>query len=225
MAPFRDGDRMPADYDGPGFNDDGMFIDRDDGPAIWSSTQNLDAEMAAAMDYYSRVTQPAQTLLIWSIHFGMDPNEAADEWAAAYGVTPSEAKHRWFDLLNVTPLTGRLDDWEEFVQNAPPALVALCAKPKDRVQGARGTSRYGRRALEGEVGKILLAPEGTRNDQLNRSAFAIGQLVAGRALGVDEAYDALQLAALRCGLTATETAKTLDSGMASGMRTPRTAPR
>jgi bifunctional DNA primase/polymerase-like protein len=40
-------------------------------------------------------------------------------------------------------------------------------------------SAYGRRALEDEIAKLRAAPDGNRNNQLNKSAFALGQLAAG----------------------------------------------
>ena len=82
---------------------------------------------------------------------------------------------------------------------------------------------YGRRALEAEVGRVALAVVGERNDQLNRSAFALGQLVAGGELDAEEAVDALLLAAGRAGLGALEAERTVASGFASGMLSPRSA--
>ena len=62
------------------------------------------------------------------------------------------------------------------------------------------SSAYGRQALDAEAGKVALAPEGRRNDQLNRSAFAVGQLVAAGHLDQIEAVQALCAAADRAGL-------------------------
>jgi hypothetical protein len=80
---------------------------------------------------------------------------------------------------------------------------------------------YGRRALEGECGKVALAPEGARNHTLNVAAFSLGQLVAGGVLGFDEVVDALLLAAARCGLTEGEARATIASGLRAGFASPR----
>lgn len=86
-----------------------------------------------------------------------------------------------------------------------------------------GTSTYGRHALESEAGRVALAAEGERNDTLNRAAFALGQLVAGGEVAFDDATAALETAALRAGLTETETTATIRSGLVNGARQPRTA--
>jgi hypothetical protein len=93
--------------------------------------------------------------------------------------------------------------------------------PVATVGPSRDTNAYGRRALEGEVGKVLLAPVGSRNDQLNRSAFALGQLIAGGVLGVDEVISALLVAAERCGLPTTEARNSIASGLRAGSAQPR----
>jgi hypothetical protein len=66
-----------------------------------------------------------------------------------------------------------------------------------------------------------MAPEGTRNDQLNRSAYVLGQLVGARVLGAEAAGTALLNAAMRTGLSEQEATATIRSGMASGIRHPR----
>lgn len=82
---------------------------------------------------------------------------------------------------------------------------------------------YGKRALESECGRMALAREGERNEQLNKSAFAIGQLVAGGVLE-ESALLELALAAERAGLEPREIENTMASGYEAGLREPRTAP-
>jgi hypothetical protein len=67
------------------------------------------------------------------------------------------------------------------------------------------------------------APEGARNDTLNRSAFALGQLVVARALTANEAGEALLHVALLAGLTEDEAIATIRSGLESGINQPRTS--
>lgn len=83
---------------------------------------------------------------------------------------------------------------------------------------------YGARALEAEADRVATAAEGTRNDTLNRAAFALGQLVAGGELPEALAREQLTTAATRAGLGAWEAARTITSGISAGMSKPRTAP-
>jgi hypothetical protein len=91
---------------------------------------------------------------------------------------------------------------------------------------AWGPTPYAATALAREVDTIQRAPEGTRNDTLNRAAFNIGQLIAGGQIHHDDARDALISAAIEAGLTGRETARTIDSGFREGQKHPRypTAP-
>lgn len=105
------------------------------------------------------------------------------------------------------------------------ALAAPLPPPKPLpvvVQGV-GTP-YGLAALQSECDTIRSTPEGARNDQLNASAFNLGQLVTAGQL--DEADAARQLldAALAAGLDEREARRTIESGMPSGEARPRTPP-
>jgi hypothetical protein len=85
-------------------------------------------------------------------------------------------------------------------------------------------ARYGQGALERELGRLLMAPVGTRNSQLNRSAFALGQLIAGGELNFDLVAGQLYDAAVRIGLGDTEAKTTIASGLREGLKTPRRQP-
>jgi hypothetical protein len=85
-------------------------------------------------------------------------------------------------------------------------------------------SAYALTALAREVDAVRAAVEGTRNDQLNRSAFNVGQLVAGGDLDRRQAWDALADAARDVGLEAREIDATLRSGFGGGAKHPRTTP-
>jgi hypothetical protein len=84
-----------------------------------------------------------------------------------------------------------------------------------------GRTAYGSAALERELGRLVMAVEGTRNDQLNRSAHALGQLVGARVLTAQEVGNALLTAALRIGLDEAEADATIRSGMTAGIGQPR----
>lgn len=86
---------------------------------------------------------------------------------------------------------------------------------------AGGGTPYGLAALNSEATAVAAAPEGTRNDQLNRSAFSLGQLVAAGALDAQTVTDALTRAARTAGLGDAEIASTLRSGGLAGAAQPR----
>jgi len=136
-------------------------------------------------------------------------------------------------LAPPSKVDGRLYEWgmEPSTPLHPPpewlvALVKPVRTPSQPQGGAirRSSSAYARRALETEVGRLAMATVGDRNHQLNRSAFALGQLVAAGALDAREVVEALAVAAERIGLTAAEIEKTISSGLNRGMSQPRRLP-
>lgn len=114
---------------------------------------------------------------------------------------------------------------------APDWLVDLVTRPKPTpapvgVAGgllAPGGTSYGLRALEGELGRLATAGEGTRNDALNAAALRLGQLVGGGELEAAFVVHELRTVATRIGLGNHETVATITSGMAKGASTPRKA--
>lgn len=84
-------------------------------------------------------------------------------------------------------------------------------------------TEYGLRALAGECQRVMDAPAGAGNEELNRSAFRMGQLVAGEQLLEATAADALLGAAMFGNRRPwNESAQTIKSGLNTGMRsTPR----
>lgn len=80
-------------------------------------------------------------------------------------------------------------------------------------------------ALVRELLAVVNADGGTRNHQLNKSAFALGQIVAGGGLREDVVRAALEEAAREAGLDTNEIAKTVDSGFASARQDPRNVER
>lgn len=109
-----------------------------------------------------------------------------------------------------------LDLWDDRHQR--PAIASQLAI------GHRGfptSGGYGRRALESELGRLVLVAEGARNDELVKAAYRLGQLVAAGDLAAAEVAGALLVAAARIGLSDTEATATIASGMRSGMLAPR----
>jgi len=131
-------------------------------------------------------------------------------------VHPNGARYEWVLTPDEVP-----------IEAAPEWLVALVSAPPVAANRAGVTVRqghataYGRRALEDECGRVALTPEGRRNPQVNASAFAIGQLVGSGLLDAEEAGQALLKAAMLSGLGEDEATRTIRSGMAAGIRSPR----
>lgn len=104
---------------------------------------------------------------------------------------------------------------------APPPLLPA----PTYTNGANGTgSRYAQAALDKELDKLARTSAGGRNEQLNKSAFSLGQLVAGGALDEGEVVDKLTTVALAVGLGEGETDATIKSGLESGKQSPRGVP-
>jgi hypothetical protein len=80
---------------------------------------------------------------------------------------------------------------------------------------------YGRAALQSELSILARTPIGARNNQLNRSAFCLGQLLAAGLLDRREVEQTLTAVARAIGLGAREVQATLQSGLEAGMRNPR----
>lgn len=101
----------------------------------------------------------------------------------------------------------------------------LASVPSARgdVAGA-GWTPYGLHALEQELAELRQTGEGGRNHALNRSAFNLGQLVAGGELDEGLVAHRLAEAAAAIGLGAGETQATIRSGLTKGSGEPRTAP-
>ncbi|BCA60048.1 phage/plasmid primase, P4 family [Sphingomonas sp. HMP6] len=106
--------------------------------------------------------------------------------------------------------SGSLYAWEN-----PPGLFDLAAAPDWLLAMLREPS-----LLAIEAGKVRAAPRGARNDQLNKSAFRIGQDVSAGKVDPDAARSALAAAANDAGLEPFEIARTLDSGMTAGKSNP-----
>jgi hypothetical protein len=101
--------------------------------------------------------------------------------------------------------------------------------PSSGGQGARrhrpsGSSPYGAAALAREVEAVRGLVKGGRNDGLNRSAFALGTLVAGGELTEEVVHRELVAAAVAGGLGFQEANRTVGSGLRAGAGSPRTAP-
>ncbi len=125
----------------------------------------------------------------------------------------SRVDYRWLTRPTDDPLPA-----------VPPALRELIAGPAEMpghppVPIAH-PDRYAAAALEAEADRVARAPAGTRNDTLNRAAFALGRLVGAGMLDAWLVTRELTDAARSAGLGRTEIRRTLRSGITAGRRQP-----
>lgn len=115
----------------------------------------------------------------------------------------------------------------------PPWLSDLLAAPKherrpgpDPAQLRRdaGVSAWAATAVEGELARVAGAGVGRRNHVLNRAAFVLGQIVGGGYLDRNVVASLLEQAGVAVGLSARETAMTVESGLGAGEDNPRHPP-
>ena len=117
-------------------------------------------------------------------------------------------------------------------------LAKNCPKGKAREPSARSNGNkpdarqqgYLNAVMAGETKKVAEAVQGSRNDQLNRSAFALGQYVEGAGLDWWRAEEALTEAAQKASengyhpLSDEEIRDTIASGLSGGTGYPRSVP-
>lgn len=87
--------------------------------------------------------------------------------------------------------------------------------------GDRAQTAYAIAALRNEATAVAQAAVGSRNDQLNLSAFALGQIVAAGWLTRSEVEQSLWVAARMAGLDDREIGATIASGIERGSTDPR----
>lgn len=95
----------------------------------------------------------------------------------------------------------------------------------ERLVSNQGPSKYGNAAIRKELEAVIAEPEGSRNDRLNKAAFALGQLVASGSLAREVVRTMLIECAIRhAGQTEREATNTADSGLRAGAEHPREIP-
>lgn len=149
---------------------------------------------------------------------GIDVRGNGGYVVAPPSIHPSGAEYVW-----------HLSPWDTEVAEAPAWLLELVTvKPQaasllnaSLSNGAKRQDSYLQAALQGELTALAQVSNGSRNDQLNKSAFALGQLIAA-GLNESEARGRLEAVALAIGLDRQEITRTIESGILAGMATPRT---
>jgi hypothetical protein len=129
---------------------------------------------------------------------------------------------------SIHPDTGRPYQVVKDIPMAPAPQWLLDLYKKKAKSAGGGTigapNKYGATALANELMVLSCSTKGGRNDQLNKSAHALGQLVAGGELHQYQVEQALVAAAIGVGLAPSEVKATIASGLSSGMASPRKAP-
>lgn len=123
------------------------------------------------------------------------------------------------------PLPGWLADLLAPARQPTMAVTTLGRPRGTAIASGDRRAAYDARALDAEAGRVALAPEGSRNHQLNRSAHSLGQLVGGGVLVAGEVVARLLAAdAVRGGRPEAEARRTIASGLRAGVRKPRNVP-
>jgi hypothetical protein len=128
-------------------------------------------------------------------------------WLAALNAAPNKANQTVAEWLEVDCLGG-----ETFRRSDVGARHSAGSKRHDA---------YVRAALERERAAVASSGQGSRNDQLNKSAFNLGTLIGAGLLDEHEVEAALLAAANACGLRASEAKATIRSGLSNGKDNPR----
>ena len=127
--------------------------------------------------------------------------------------------YRW--IRNGGRALAHAPAWLIALTQAPAPAPAPRPKPKPLNSDV---DRYCAAAITAELRCIAAAGEGQRNEQLNRSAFAVAQFVAARVVPEDWARKELEDAALHIGLSRAEIRRTINSAFKVGMMNPRRLP-
>lgn len=134
--------------------------------------------------------------------------------------TPTTLENRQSELLDLyQEITSRRSQEKRQAEGQKQASTTRTLN-----SSSTGNSPYGMTALENECRAMSQTGEGGRNDQLNRSAYALGQLVAGGELTQATVEADLWAAAASAGLDDREIEITMRSGLQKGMESPRQAP-
>jgi Bifunctional DNA primase/polymerase, N-terminal/AAA domain len=175
---------------------------------------------------------------------GVDVRGDGGMVVAPPSVKPGKGVYRWRNDLPIADAPQWLLDRIIAGKEKPePQLTisqqaaALVRQPRDgfddiaddvRRRESGGYSRaYLDKALDGERAIVANTSKGNRNEQLNKSSFALGQLVP-HGLTEKEVIDAMFDAAMTCGHLRDkgrkQTMDTINSGLRDGIATPRPLP-
>jgi putative DNA primase/helicase len=147
---------------------------------------------------------------------------------------------RWHDCLTVFPYSSHPDSKEKYdwlYPQAPQtpmavipgqvverAFLTLATMQKPEPEQEKRKLKYdpwAAKALDQELSILRDTEPGQRNNQLNRSAYNLGQICGAGMLDEEDIRSALTRAAAATGLTDSEIAATIESGINAGSQKPR----
>ncbi|MCR9178884.1 MAG: DUF3987 domain-containing protein [Erythrobacteraceae bacterium] len=110
--------------------------------------------------------------------------------------------------------------------DCPEWLLALARKPERNVDApppprSDPLPPWAEAAIDGVLAGLRKAPEGQRNDTLNKAAFRLGQIAGAGLIGEAHAIPHLRATAQAIGLDRGEIDATIRSGWAAGLANPR----
>jgi len=108
--------------------------------------------------------------------------------------------------------------------SAPVIISPLLIEDNGTEGGLIDKKKYARKAFISEMDILRNTEEGDRDNQLNKSAFNLAQLVAAGLLDEKEMVDALCAVAESTGLSEREARATIESAFKSGIAKPRKVP-
>lgn len=155
--------------------------------------------------------------------------KAKGAFTVAPSLHASGAQYRWVNKPSQTTVADApawLKEWfKTRDRERAEALARIAAMPK--VDPSRLSDKYAARALEDETKAVAQCQVGRAN-QLNLSAFKLGQLVGAGVLSAAEAEGSLLQAAAECGLVKDdgfrEAQRITQAGLRDGAQHPRQIP-
>ena len=146
---------------------------------------------------------------------GLDVRGQGGSAVAPPSVLADGRRYRW------------LKNGAKAITEAPAWLVALALPPppppkQEPKPPPDDIERYVASAAAAELAELECAPEGTRNEALNRAAYALAQFVRAGALPEDWTREQLEARAVGIGLPAVEARHTINSAFKAAQ--PRSLP-
>jgi len=138
----------------------------------------------------------------------------------------TQTPYQWFNDDGTIPSTPLALISVAVVEKAFQAIAIVQKKEKQpaKILAPIKMAKYdawAEKALNQEIATMRSTEEGGRNAQLNKSAFALGQIVGSGLLDEKDVEEELTRAANAAGLDNEEIAATIKSGLTAGLKKPR----
>ena len=139
---------------------------------------------------------------------------------------PNGTPYEW--RMGYSPFDVDVADAPQFILDAlqakEPAPVQTGALQSPRTNDRTFSEAFTRAHFDAALRRVATAPEGARNDTLNRAAFSLAGFIPTGTLDAGTLTDELSEAARAAGLDDAEIRATIASGLKSGIAKPRTIP-